>query len=134
MNAEGDLQKKIQNNELKELDESDPQVIAYVNLFRVLSQTEEYSSPEHLADSVIEALKKKQKKSVLKRDFFWFGTGILLLLAAGIYTVVYSEFKINLGFLNAFVYKGVLVFGICFIVVLHYIDRRMARKDKRFIA
>ena len=132
MNAEEELQRKIQNNELEEADKSDPQVVAYSSLFRVLSKTEEYSAPVYLADNVIKTLKKRKKKSFLKHDFFWLGTGIFLLLAVGIYTILRSEFKIDLGFLNAFVYKGVIVFGICFIAALHYIDTRMARKDKRF--
>jgi len=109
-------------------------VVAYSNLFRVLAKTEDYSAPVHLADKIIKTLKKNQEKSLLRQDFFWLGTGILLLLTAGIYTVVHSEFKIDFGFLNAFVYKGVLVFGICFIAVLNYIDRRVARKDKRLTA
>ncbi len=134
MNTEEELQKRIQNDELKEVDKSDPQVVAYSNLFRVLSKTEDYSAPVQLADNIIKTLKKKQKKSSLRRDFFWFGAGILLLLTAGIYTVIQLEFKIDLGFLNAFVYKGVLIFGICFIAALNYIDKRMARKDEKLTA
>lgn len=133
MSREEEIQKKIQDNAIQEIDKDDPDVIAYLRVFRALPKTREYSVPERFAETVIRKLERKQKRIFLLHEYMWLTAGILLLVTAGAYTVTRLDFKIDFGFLNAFSYKGVLVFGIFFIAMLNYIDRRVIRKTKKLI-
>lgn len=133
MNADEELQNKIHSSE-PGLDKTDPEVIAYTTLFRALSKSGDYSVPADFVDVVIKKLEKRQKRSFLQHDFLWLGLGIFLLLTGGAYTMINEEFKIDLGFLDGFAYKGVLVFGVCFIAGLNYIDWRIVRRRKGFAA
>lgn len=133
MNAEEELQKKIHAKELDGLDENDPEIIAYSIVFQTLVKARDYSASTHLADDVIKRLEKEQKRSFLTGDFFWLCVGIALLLTGGAYTVMQLKFKIDFGFLAGFAYKGVIIFGICFITILNYIDRHIVRKNKNLL-
>ena len=128
MNAEEELQSKIHNNE-SELDKTDPEIIAYKRVFQALSTSADYSVPLDFADVVIKKLEARQKRSVLQHDFLWLCLGVLLLLTGGAYTTITMKLKIDFGFLEDFAYKGVLVFGVCFVAALNYIDRRVRRSS-----
>jgi len=132
MNEEEALQNRIYDNNSDEFEKNDLGNIAYMSLFQALPKLEEYSVPTDLADVVMKKIEERQKRSLLRQDFFWFWVGIFLLLYGGVYAAIKTEFKIEFGFIDGFAYKGVLLFGICFIAALNYLDRFIRRK--RFIA
>lgn len=131
MSRDEELQKQIQDNDLHQVNKDDPAVIAYLSLFRTLTRATEYTMPRHLPEVVIKKLMKRQTRIFRLQEFFWFSAGALPLLIAAVFTATRLEFKIDLGFLNAFTYKGVLVFGILVIAILNYIDRRLIQKNKK---
>ena len=73
------------------------------------------------------ALEKQHSRSTF-REYFWFGVGIFVMLIAFVATIVMTEFKLNMGFLNALSsYKGLIIFGIFFIGLLHWLDKKLIK-------
>lgn len=116
---EEELQKLI------EAGDSPGDAIAYKKIFTALSKSPEVSLPHDFADKIVSRVIENQKQSDA-RDLFWLGTGLFSLLVAFIGTIVYTGFRLNLGFLEEMSgYSGLFVFGVAFIILLHWVDRRI---------
>lgn len=98
MNADEELQNRIDDNELEGIDKTDAEIIAYTSIFEAVSKFVEYSASADLANAVIKKIERKQKRSFFKHDFFWLCAGISVLLTVGVYTVIKTEVKVDFGF------------------------------------
>jgi hypothetical protein len=122
MIEEGELQRKIENNEPAG---NSADAKAYQKVFDVLNK-DIYSLPEGFADLVI--LRIEARNSFAK-DYLWMGIGLLCLLIAGLVTSTLLNFKLNFGsfkFISG--YAGLITFGIFFIIVFQWVDKKMVPK------
>ncbi len=123
---EEELQRSLEAGKNPEGDELD--VKAYQSVFNALNNEPEFTLSSNFADKVVGmAVKKQQSKSTF-REYFWFGFGIFLMLIAFVVTILMTEFKLDMGFLNGLnSFKGVIIFGIFFIGLLHWLDKRFIK-------
>ena len=124
MNAnEEELQKRVEAGKVND----DLDAKAYQQVFSGLRQEPEFRLPTAFADRVVARIQLQQSKS-LRREYFWLGFGIFLLVITFIVAIVLTEFTFDLGFLEGLSnFKGILIFGAGFILLLHWIDKRLLR-------
>lgn len=131
MNFEDELQGKVESG--AHLNETDPDVKAFRGVFRALSKENNAHLSTDFADRVV-AKVVANRRTQDARDHFWFGTGIFILLIAFVGTILYTGFKIDFGFLKDFSgYAGPFVFGAGFILLLHWLDKRLIQKKNTAI-
>jgi hypothetical protein len=121
-NQDEELQKKIETNE--QLDISDIDVRSYQFVFRAINSATE-TLPENFSDRIIAKIIAKQKKET-SREWWLFGLGIFLLVVAFIVAIVFSGFKLEMGFLKSMsAYTGLFLFGAAFLIVLNILEKRL---------
>jgi hypothetical protein len=131
MNFDEELQGKVESG--ANLNESDPDVRAFRGVFKALRQQSETLLPQDFADRVV-AKVAANRRTQDARDHFWFGAGIFVLLIAFIGTALYTGYKIDLGFLKEWSgYVGPFIFGASFILLLHWLDKRLVQKKNAAI-
>jgi hypothetical protein len=125
MNDE-ELQHKIESDmPIDGIIETDD-VVAYRQVFTALKKQPHFTLPDNFADKVVQ--KAAMKKDV--KDYVWLGAGIFFLLLAFGYTIYLTGFNFDLGFLKHMAgYKGLFLFGVMFITLLHWIDKRIIRPN-----
>lgn len=123
---EEELQQKLEAGKIPEGDELD--VKAYQTVFDALKHEPEFALPSSFADKVVHlALKKQDSKSTF-REYFWIGLGIFAMLIGSVVAIVMTGFKFDMGFLNGLSsFKGLIIFGIFFIGLLHWLDKKLIR-------
>ena len=115
------LQKNVEAGKVSD----DLDAKAYQQVFSGLKREPEFKLPASFADTVVARLQLQQSKS-LRREYFWLGFGIFLSVITFIVAIVLTDFTLDLGFLkNLSNFKGVLIFGGCFILALHWLDKRL---------
>lgn len=98
---------------------------AYRHVFQALGKEPDYELPSDFAAKVANRISVREEKR-LSSEYIWFAAGILLLAAAFIGTVVFIGFRLDFGFLNVMAdYKGLVVFGAGFILLLNWIDKKL---------
>jgi hypothetical protein len=103
---------------------------AYQKVFDVLKQEPDFSLPINFADRVIQKIEAKKESST---DFIWFGAGIFMFAIAAIVTIVLTDFKISFGALKFITgYPGFFIFGVCFILALQWLDRKLVKPKTTF--
>lgn len=118
-----ELQKNIESG-LEPLGDN-PDVHTYRELFTRLKQEPDFHLPPDFSDSIIARVVAKKRRAG-SRDFFLFGAGMFLLLIAFVVAVVITGFKPDFGFLNNMSsYLGLFIFGTVFILVLHFVDKKI---------
>lgn len=101
---------------------------AYGEVFRALKEDPGYVLPSRFAEGVVARIVAKQKREQ-SRDYFWFFSGLFVLLVAAVATIVVTGFKLDFGFLKSMAdYKGLAVFAVIFIVFLNWLDKRLVRE------
>jgi hypothetical protein len=104
---------------------------AYRTVFQALNRETGFTLPAAFADRVISRLTEKRSS----RDIFWLFMGLGSLFLTLIVAILLSGFRPDFSFLSvgAFTflssYKGLVVFGILFILLLQWIDRKFVRKS-----
>lgn len=122
---EEELQKRIEEGQMPKGDESD--VRAYGEIFRVLKKEPGFELPSNFADRVVGRVMEKRTRD-LSKEYFWFGAGIVFLAVSFLATVYFTGFSPDLGFLKSMAdYKGLVIFGALFIVLLNWLDKRLVR-------
>jgi hypothetical protein len=99
---------------------------AYNLVFNALKKEPDYHVALPFADRIIGLLEKKEEK----RDYWWIGVGIFLSVIALIITLVITKAQWTAGvftFLSG--YSGLVVFGIAFILLLHWVDKKVIKKQ-----
>jgi hypothetical protein len=123
---EEELQRNLEAGKNPEGDELD--VKAYQSVFNALKHEPEFTLSSSFADKVVSMAMKKQNSKSSFREYFWFGFGIFLMLIAFVATIMVTEFKFDMGFLSGLnSFKGVIIFGIFFIGLLHWLDKKLIR-------
>ncbi len=100
---------------------------AYQRVFDALKK-EPYHLPLRFADRVMDRI---EAKGNLSKDYFWFGLGLLVFVVGAVVAAVLSNFKLNSGFGTfKFIsgYPALFLFGLTFIALIHYIDKRFLSK------
>lgn len=127
---EEELQKSVEAGHTVE--GSLPDVVAYEKVFSALRELPEVSLSHNFADKIVARVIEKQKRSDA-RDLFWFGMGMFFLLVAFIGTIIYTGYRVSLGFLEEMSgYSGLFVFGVAFIILLNWIDKRILSSKRTF--
>ncbi len=99
---------------------------AYGEVFRALKKEPDYQLADNFADRVVTRI--LTEKTRYSRDYFWFGAGLFFLIVAFVATVFFTGFRLDFGFLNGMAdYKGLVVFGIFFIVLLNWLDKKLIK-------
>ena len=94
---------------------------AYQKVFDALKK-EPYQLPFHFADGVI---KRMEAQGDLSKDYFWFGLGLFVFIAGAVVAAVLANFRLNFGALKFISeYTGLTLFGLAFIALIHYIDKK----------
>ena len=107
-----------------DLDEMDK--LAFSKVDRALKREPEFQLSPDFADRVIARMEVKPETS---GDMVWLGVGIFAFIIAAIVAVASTDFKLNFGVLKFISgYPGLVVFGIIFILVLQWIDRKVIQK------
>ena len=123
---EEELQKKIESGELTGNEDLD--VKAYQEVFRVLKIEPDYKLSARFAESVVLRINERDNKS-LSKDYFWFFTGLFFFLLTSGITLVFTNFRLDFGFLNGMSeYKSLAIFGAAFIVFINWLDKRVVKE------
>ncbi|MEX2230820.1 MAG: hypothetical protein WD824_01570 [Cyclobacteriaceae bacterium] len=123
---EEELQKNPEKGESSDADGLD--IKAYQEVFRALKKDPGYEISSSFAQTVVaRMISKQQSKS--SKDYFWFGAGIFFLAIAFLATILFIDFRFDFGFLTGMAdYAGLAVFGIAFIAILNWLDKRLIRE------
>ena len=125
--SDEELQKRIDENQ--SVNSNDLDVRAYQHVFNALSSTPDETLPGNFADKIIGVIQAKQKKES-SRDAWLFGLGMFFLVIAFIVAVVYTGFKMELGFLKSMsTWLGLFVFGVGFVIVLNLLERKLIHRQ-----
>jgi hypothetical protein len=128
---EDEIQRNLEEGKKPVSDDLD--AIAYQHVFRALKKEPEFSLNTNFADQVIGAATRKRKKNTV-REYFWFGTGTLLLLVAFVTATIMTDFKLSAGIFSGLgSLKGLLIFGASFIGLLNWVDKRLLKNKQKVI-
>jgi hypothetical protein len=123
---EEELQKKIERGEVAPGEDLD--VKAYQEIFRVLKKEPGYQLSPRFAENVVSRIDERHNRS-LSKDYFWFFTGLFFFLLTSIITLVFTNFRLDFGFLNVMSeYKSLAIFGAAFIVFINWLDKRVVKR------
>lgn len=123
---EEELQNNIARGDTGGGDELDSK--AYRQVFQAIEKDPGYALPSRFAESVVAKVIAKQKREQ-SRDYFWFFSGLFVLLIAAVVTIVVTEYRFDFGFLRSMAdYKGLAAFGVIFVIFLNWLDKRLIRE------
>jgi hypothetical protein len=136
MTHDDELQHKIEQGDFSSLPPDNIDIKAYQEIFKVLNTTPEYTLPDNFANKVVARLEHQNKRNI-SFEYFWFGFGLILLLASLIVSLSYTSFKLDLGFMKSLAplkhlapFKGVFIFGALFVLLLNFVDHRFIKNKK----
>jgi hypothetical protein len=102
-------------------------------IFDALKREPEYTLPVYFADRLLTLIESKEKAKEVSRDNLWLGLGLFSFVIALIVAFVVTDFKASVGTFQFFAgYQGLIFFGIFFILVLHWLDKKILRKAEAF--
>lgn len=121
MSAEEELQDKIEQGLIGDTNiESE----AYQHVFKSLKREPAFHVSLSFADRVVSMLDRKEER----RDYWWMAAGIFLSVVALIVSLILVQAQWTTGvftFLTG--YKGLVGFGIAFILLLHWFDKKVIK-------
>lgn len=122
--ADEELQKKAERGEAgTSVDER-----AYRKVFDVLKKDPDFHVSLSFADRVVARM--EAGKSSTRRDYGWIAAGIFLAVAGVVVTMGLTKTTWTTGvFTFVSGYRGLFIFGVAFILVLQWIDRKIVRKQ-----
>lgn len=97
---------------------------AYQLVFNALKKEPAFHVSLPFADRIIAKIEKREEQ----RDFRWLALGISLSLIALIVTLALTKAWTVGVFSFISGYPGLIVFGVAFIVLLQWVDKRVLRK------
>lgn len=128
-NQENELQEKLESGQSMP-DTLDARL--YQQLFKSLAERPEFTLSDHFASDIV-ARVQHQQSGANTREHFWlvFGVVSLVICLMIVVSLNMSTLTINTGFLSAVKdYKGVFVFGIAVVYILHWVDKRFVRSKQ----
>lgn len=123
--ADEELQNQIERGSVNESSED---ARAYQRVFAALKKEPDFHVSLPFADRIIAIIERKEEK----RDYWWMAAGIFLTVIALIVSIVLTSAHWTAGvftFLSG--YPGLVAFGIAFILLLQWIDKKVIRKQIR---
>jgi hypothetical protein len=97
---------------------------AYHHLFKALKHEPAFHVSLPFADRILARIEKKEEQ----RDFRWLALGISLSVVALIITLALTRAWTVGVFSFISGYPGLVIFGVAFIVLLQWVDKRVLRK------
>lgn len=101
---------------------------AYRKVFEVLKKDPDFHVSLPFADRVLARIEAERTST--QRDYWWMAAGIFLAVAGVAVTIVLTKATWTTGiftFISG--YRGLLIFGVAFILALQWIDRKIVRKQ-----
>jgi hypothetical protein len=124
MNSDEELQKRIETGNFASQDDIDAK--SYQHVFDALKKEPGRSLSFGFADKVVNRILAQKQQKESSRDFWLFGVGIFLLLIAGIVSVAFVGFKMNVGLLRVIAdYSGFIVLGLLLALIFNYLDKKL---------
>jgi len=106
---------------------------AYQKVFDVLKREPEYTLPVYFADRLVTLIESKEKSKEVSRDKFWLSLGLFSFVITLTVALALTDFKLSFGVFRFFAgYPGLVFFGIAFILLLNWIDKKIIRKVEAF--
>lgn len=124
--TEEELQNQIEKGLITE---SNDDARAYQRVFDALKNEPDFHVSLPFADRIIAIINKREEK----RDYWWIALGIFLTVIAMIVTLALTSAQWSTGvftFLSG--YPGLVAFGIAFILILQWVDRKVIKKKIDF--
>lgn len=125
--SEEELQKQIERG-TGEPSSADAE--SYRRVFSSLRRETDFHLSPGFADKVMKKVEYLRSKEA-SRERWWFFGGIFIFLIGLVVALTQIEFKPGVG-VYTFVagYKGLLLFGVAFILLLNYLDKKFIRPLK----
>jgi hypothetical protein len=120
--AEEELQHQIEKGLVIESDDAR----AYQRVFDALKKEPDFHVSLPFADRVLAIIEKKEEK----RDYWWMAAGIFLTVIALVVSLALTSAHWTAGvftFLSG--YPGLVAFGIAFILLLQWVDKKVIKKQ-----
>jgi len=117
---------ELQNRIEKDLAADDTDASIYQRVFSALKKEPAFVLPANFSDDVIKRIEIVRPQA--SKDNLWFGLGIFGFFLAAVISIVLTGFNPSVGafkFLSG--YPGLFVFGIMFILMLHFFDKKFIR-------
>jgi high-affinity K+ transport system ATPase subunit B len=124
--SEEELQNQIEKGLVNEFNED---VRAYQQIFDALKKEPDFHVSLPFADRIVAIVEKKEEK----QDYFWMAAGILLIVITLIVSLAVANIHWTTGvftFISG--YSGLIIFGIAFILLLHWLDKKIIKKRIEF--
>jgi uncharacterized membrane-anchored protein len=103
---------------------------AYRKVFNALQKEPNFSLPTNFADKLVAQIEALEKSKDTSRDNWWLGLGLFSFFIAFIIAAIFSGFKPSAGAFGFFSgHSGLVVFGVAFIVLLNWLDKKVVRKS-----
>ena len=99
---------------------------AYRKIFDAIRQEPDSYLPPSFARNVVERMLALQARKEQKRDNLLLGLGLFLFTIALVVAIVLTDFNPGIGVFSFFDrYAGLVVFGLVFVAILNWIDKRL---------
>jgi len=119
-----ELQRKIESGDASD---TSADAEAYRKVFSSLEREPDFFLSPSFEDLVIQRIAAKHVKES-NRDGWWFIGGIILFLVGLVVVFAMVEFKPGVGVYTFITgYPGLIAFGVAFILLLNFIDRKYIR-------
>ncbi len=123
MKHEEELQNQIEQG-LRTHDSDD--ALAYQRVFNSVKKEPDFHVSLPFADRIVALIEKKEER----KDFGWIAAGIFLTVIALIVALAMTKVNWSTGaFTFISEYYGLFLFGIVFILLLQWIDKKLVRKQ-----
>ncbi len=123
MKHEEELQNQIEQG-IKNHDSDD--ALAYQHVFNSLKKEPDFHVSLRFADRIVALIEKKEER----KDYWWMAAGIFMFVITLIVTLAIAKITWTTG---AFTFipehYGLVGFGIVFILLLQWVDKKVIRKQ-----
>ena len=120
------LEEELQSQIEKQLNAEGIDASSYRKIFNTLKKEPTYSLPAAFSDDIIKRIEMTRPST--SSDRLWFALGIAGFVVAALVTILLTGFKLSAGtfkFLSG--YSGLLIFGIAFVLLLQFFDKKFIR-------
>jgi hypothetical protein len=118
-NRDEELQLSMEKNRVNGTDKDSR---AYRLVFDALRHEPEFRLSSKFSDSVLQRLEETEGRS----QYFWLALGFIGFVIAAAVAVALTDFSLDLGFLKHISkFTGLFIFGAAFIVLLHWVDKKL---------
>jgi archaellum biogenesis protein FlaJ (TadC family) len=122
MRHEEELQNQIERGSVNHDSED---ALAYQRVFNSLKKEPDFHVSLPFADRILALIEKKEER----KDYWWMAAGIFLSVVALIVVLALTKVNWTTGaFTFISKYAGLVVFGIGFILLLQWVDKKIVKK------